>query len=185
MSIQERKVREMHDLNVRSTGRRVVAAATMSLGVLMVLTPLAAGERTGPPSAAGARPASAPARAAGTISLNERGNLHLTSKRGFTLNEQGPASGTVAGTLYVHLQIVSTSHVTAEVSLSPRGGSISGKATASYHRGSTMASFSGSLSISEGTGSYRNARGSGLSFSGTIQKSNDAIAVRVSGKVSE
>jgi hypothetical protein len=91
----------------------------------------------------------------------------------------------VAGTLYVHLQIVSTSHVTAEVNLSPRGGSISGKATASYHRGSTMASFSGSLAISQGTGSYRNARGSGLSFSGTIQKSNDAIAVRVSGKVSE
>jgi hypothetical protein len=176
----------MHDLSARSTGRRVLTAATMSLGALMVLAPLAAGERVGPPSAVGgARLAGAPARAAGTISLNESGNLHLTSKRGFTLNEQGPASGTVSGTIYVHLQIVSSSHVTAEVSISPRGGSISGNATASYHRGSTMASFSGSLSISRGTGSYHNAHGSGLSFSGTIQKSNDAIAVRVSGRVSE
>jgi hypothetical protein len=156
----------------------------MSLGLLMALTPpLAAGERAG--TGDFAQPAGAPAQAAGTTSLNERGNLHLTSKHGFTLNEQGPASGTVTGTLYVRLQIVSTSHVTAEVSLSPHGGSISGKASASYHRGSTMASFAGTLSISQGTGSYRNARGSGLSFSGTIQKSNDAIAVHVSGRVSD
>jgi hypothetical protein len=124
------------------------------------------------------------ARAARTISLNESGQLHLTSKHGFTLYEQGPASGTAAGTIYVRLQIVSTSRVTAEVSISPRGGSISGDATASYRRGDATASFSGSLSISRGTGSYDDARGSGLSFSGTIERSNDAIAVHVSGRVS-
>jgi hypothetical protein len=124
------------------------------------------------------------ARAARTISLNESGALHLTSKHGFTLYEQGPASGTVAGTIYVRLQIVSTSRVTAEVSISPHGGSISGDAAASYHRGTATASFSGSLSIGRGTGSYANARGSDLSFSGTIQRSNDAIAVRVRGTVS-
>ena len=44
-----------------------------------------------------ARAAVPAARAARTISLNESGKLHLTSKHGFTLNEQGPASGTVAG----------------------------------------------------------------------------------------
>ncbi|HEY3828134.1 MAG TPA: hypothetical protein VGL57_02950 [Solirubrobacteraceae bacterium] len=139
----------------------------------------------GPLGPGTSRAALSPARPARTISLNESGNLHLTSKRGFTLNEQGPASGTVTGTIYVHLRIVSTSRVSAEVSIAPHGGSISGDATASYHRGSATASFSGTLSISRGTGSYDNARGSGLSFSGTIQKSNDAIAVRVSGRVSE
>jgi hypothetical protein len=176
----------MHNLSARSTGRRVLTAAAISLSASLALAPLAAGERAAPRSAGGdERPPSAQAQVAGTTALNESGRLHLTSKHGFTLNEQGPASGTVGGTLYVRLQIVSTSHVTAEVSFSPRGGSISGKATASYHRGSTMASFAGSLSISQGTGSYRNARGSGLSFSGTIQKSNDAIAVRVSGRVSD
>jgi hypothetical protein len=133
----------------------------------------------------GVSQAAAPvARGARAISLNESGQLHLTSKHGFTLYEQGPASGTVSGTIYVRLQIVSTSRVTAEVSISPRGGSISGDATASYRRGGTTASFAGSLSISRGSGSYADARGSGLSFSGTIQRSNDAIAVRVSGKVS-
>jgi hypothetical protein len=176
----------MYDSTVRSIGRRLLLAGTLSAGALLTLTPLAAGERSGNLSTAapgGAQPTVG--RAARTISLNENGNLHLTSKHGFTLNEQGPASGTVTGTIYVHLQIVSTSRVTAEVSISPRGGSISGDATANYHRGSNTASFAGTLSINRGTGSYNNARGSGLSFSGTIQKSNDAIAVRVSGRVSE
>ncbi|HWX43809.1 MAG TPA: hypothetical protein VNY52_00635 [Solirubrobacteraceae bacterium] len=126
-----------------------------------------------------------PALAARTISLNENGSLHLISKQGFTLNEQGPASGTIGGTIYVHLKIASSSTVTAEVSISPRGGSITGRATASYKRGSTTGSFSGSLSISHGTGSYANAHGSGLSFSGTIQRSNDAIAVHVNGRFSQ
>jgi hypothetical protein len=178
----------MHDSDIRSIGRRLVGAGTLSLAILGALAPLASGDSAETSSSAargGARAKTAPAQAARTISLNESGSLHLTSKHGFTLDEQGPASGTVAGTIYVHLQIVSTSRVTAEVSISPRGGSISGEATASYHRGSATASFSGSLSISRGTGSYSHARGSGLSFSGTIQKSNDAIAVRVSGRVSE
>jgi hypothetical protein len=150
--------------------------ATMSLGLLTAPCFL------GPDMSLAA---TTPAFTAKAFTLNESGNLHLTSKQGFTLNEQGPASGTVAGTIYVHLKIVSTTHVTAEVSIYPRGGSITGNGTASYHRSSNTASFSGSLSIDRGTGSYAHARGSGLSFSGTIQRSNDAVTVRVSGKASD
>ena len=123
--------------------------------------------------------------AARTFDLNETARLRLSSKHGFTLNEQGTASGTVGGAIYVHLTIASTSSVTAEVNIYPGGGSISGYANAAYHRGSHTASFSGSMSIRRGTGSYRGARGSGLSFNGTIQRSNYAITVRVSGTVSD
>ncbi len=125
------------------------------------------------------------ARQSRTVSLNESGNLHLTSRHGFTLNEQGPAKGTVSGTIYVHLKIVSTSHVTAEVNIYPKGGSISGYGTANYHREGAKGSFSGSLSINRGSGSFSHARGSGLSFSGTIQRSNYAVTVRVSGTVTD
>lgn len=125
------------------------------------------------------------ARAARTISLNETGQLHLVSKHGFTLNEQGKASGTIRGTISVRLKIVSTSRVTAEVTITPSSGSISGNGTANYHKGQTDASFSGSLSINRGTGSYGHARGSGLSFSGAIARSNDAIVVHVSGRLSD
>ncbi len=132
-----------------------------------------------------ARAATPPARSARTVSLNEAGNLRLISKHGFTLNEQGTASGTFSGAIHVRLTIVSSSHVKAEVSISRGGGSISGVATASYHRSNASASFSGSLSVTGGTGSYSHAHGSGLSFGGTIQNSNDAIAVHLNGPISD
>lgn len=157
--------------------RALPSAAALTIGALAALAPHGA-------SASGA--AGAPeALASRTFSLNETGNLHLTSRRGFTLNEQGPASGTVRGTIYVHMRIVSTTRVTAEVSIYPRGGSISGYATASYRREGAIAHFTGSLSVTRGTGTYNHAHGSGLSFSGTIQRSNNAIAVRVGGTASD
>jgi hypothetical protein len=151
-------------------------AAALYLGALLTLGPLTPGV---------SHASASHAVTARTFSLNESGNLHLTSKKGFTLNEQGSASGSVTGPIYVHLRIVSTTRVSAEVSIYPHGGSISGNATASYHREKTTAHFSGSLSINRGSGSYNHALGSGLSFSGTIQRSNDAVTVRVSGRVSD
>ena len=142
-----------------------------------------AGPGGGPPALAAS--SHGVALAARAISLNESARLHLTSRHGFTLNEQGSASGSVSGPMYVHLTIVSTTRVVAEVNFYPGGGSISGKATASYRRGSSTASFSGTLSIARGTGSYAHVRGSGLSFSGTIRRSDEAIAVQVHGEASE
>ncbi|HEY2216332.1 MAG TPA: hypothetical protein VGH21_02480 [Solirubrobacteraceae bacterium] len=127
----------------------------------------------------------APARDARSVALNESGQLHLTSRHGFTLDERGTAYGSVSGSIFVHLTIVSTSRVVAEVNLYPPGGSISGQASASYHRGGSTASFAGTISIVKGTGRYAHARGSGLSFSGTIRRSDEAISVRVRGTVDE
>jgi hypothetical protein len=126
------------------------------------------------------------ANTARTILLKETGRLHLTSRHNFTLNEQGSASGTIAGAIYVHLTAVSSNRVTAEVNIYVSGGSISGNGTASYRREAATAVFSGSISFGRGTGSYARAHGSGLSFSGTIAESHgDAIVVHVSGRVSD
>jgi hypothetical protein len=132
------------------------------------------------PAAGGA----ARAHAARTISLSDSGRLHLTSHHGFTLNEQGSASGTISGTIYLHLTVVSTNRVTAEINIYPSGGSVTGKASASYHPSGAVATFSGTMSVVRGSGSYNHASGSGLSFTGTVQRSNDAITVHVSGKFS-
>lgn len=150
-----------------SSPKRRLLASTVTLTALLTLL-------TAPTSLA-----------AKTFSLNENGSLHLTSKQGFTLNEEGPASGTVGGTLYVHLKIVSSTRVTAEISLYPHGGSITCSGSANYKREGSIANFSGALSIDRGTGSYAKAHGSGLSFSGTIQRSKDAIAVHVGGTASD
>ncbi len=136
-------------------------------------------------SAAGAAAGVAPvAFAARTISLSESGHLHLTSKQGFTLNEQGTTSGMIDGTISIHLHLVSASRVTAEVNIYPHGGSLSGSGAASYQVVGAYASFSGSLSIARGTGSYAHAHASGLRFTGTIERRGDAVAVRLSGPLS-
>jgi hypothetical protein len=134
---------------------------------------------------AGAAPSRIPtAHAAGTLSLNETGRLHLTSHHGFTLNEQGSTSGTISGTIYIHLNVVSTNRVTAEISIYPSGSSITGTASASYHPSGGVATFSGTMNVERGTGRYSGARGSGLSFTGTVQRANDAVTVHVSGRMS-
>jgi hypothetical protein len=150
-------------------------AAVASAGTLAGAEPLVAG-------AAGATRL---ARAARTISLSETGHLHLTSKHGFTLNEEGSAAGTITGTIYIHLHIANNhGGVTAEVNIYPRGGSLSGSGSASYQVQGAYAVFVGKLSISRGTGSYAHAHASSLRFSGSIQRRNDAVAVRLSGPLS-
>jgi hypothetical protein len=158
----------------------ILATVALALGVS------SAAASFGALDAAASHAAGPPARAARTISLNETGHLHLTSKHNFTLNEEGSASGTAAGKIYVHLTAVSSSRVVAEINIYPHGGSLSGNGSGSYRRSGTTATFSGSLSIGRGTGSYARAHGSGLSFSGTIAESHDdAITVHVSGRVSD
>jgi hypothetical protein len=123
-------------------------------------------------------------RSARTQSLNETGHLRLTSHHSFTLNERGSVSGTISGTIYIHLNVASTNRVTAEVNIYPSGGSLTGHATASYHPSGAVASFSGTMSVVRGTGHYSGAHGSGLTFTGTIQRSNDAVTVHVNGSIS-
>jgi hypothetical protein len=164
-----------------------LTATLLALGALLIQAPAGSGHQAKLGAAAsGDQQAGAPsARTARTISLDESGDLQLTSRRGFTLNERGVASGTVKGTIYVHLRIVSTTRVTAEVNIYPSAGSITGYGTASYRREGATGNFSGSLSIDRGTGSYNDAHGSGLSFTGTIRRSNYAVTVHVSGMVTE
>jgi len=157
-----------------------VLAAIAYLVALSPLTPLA------PATSLASKPSAGPiAHHSRTVSLRESGNLHLTSRHGFTLNEQGTGTGTISGTIYVHLKIVSTKAVTAEMNIYLKGGSITGEASAAYRREGATGHFAGSLSVARGSGSYANAHGSGLSFSGTIQRSDYAVTVHVSGTVSD
>jgi hypothetical protein len=128
------------------------------------------------------------ARSAGTVSLNETGQLHKTSGHGITINqtldEAGSATGTVKGMIYIHLKFPAYGRVSAEVNIYPRGSSITGTATATYHSSGASASFTGTMNVIRGTGAYAHAHGSGLSFTGTVQRSNDAVTVHLSGHMS-
>jgi hypothetical protein len=150
----------------------LLAATSVSFGAMVTSETLAA--------AGGRAPVAHSAKA---LSVDDHGALHLVSKHGFTLNEQGTASGSISGPIKVQLKIVSTSRVTAEVTVYPKGGSITGRGTGSYHKGAATDSFSGSMTVKGGSGSYAHAQGADLSFGGTISQSNDAITVYVNGKL--
>jgi hypothetical protein len=125
------------------------------------------------------------AGAARTVSLNDTAHLHRTSSHGFNLYESGSASGSLGGSITLHLDVVSTNRVTAQITVHPSGGgSINGSASGSYRNNGSTASFSGTMSITSGSGSYSGSHGSGLGFSGTIQRTTDAVTVHVSGHFS-
>jgi hypothetical protein len=124
-----------------------------------------------------------PAQAARTVNLAESAHLHRTSSSGVHLNEQGNASGTITGKIYIHLK-VSANRVSAEMSIYPHGGSLTATGSATYHVNGGFAPFSGTLTISRGTGTYAHAHSGALRFTGSIQRSNDAVTVHLSGHLS-
>lgn len=121
------------------------------------------------------------AEAARSVRLSESGHLHRTSASGQQLNGQGTFTGTVHGTVYIHLWVGSGRTFTAEVNVYARKGSLSGHGTGSYHLSGGFVQFSGRFSITRGTGRYRHARARGVSFTGSVQLLNDVVTVRLSG----
>lgn len=119
-----------------------------------------------------------------TLTVSEHGSLHLTSSHGFKLNEEGHASGTLSGPIYLYLTITSSSRVSAEVRFYPHGGYFAGHGTGSYQNSGSKATFSGTLSISQSSGTYAHAHGNDLRFSGNINRKNDDMTVSVSGTLS-
>jgi hypothetical protein len=159
----------------RSSARSRISSAALALGAVATAAVFGTG-------AAGA--SSPRATAARSLTLNDSARLHLQNKHGIELKEGGTAKGTLGGPLYLQLKVTSTRSVSAQVQVYPKGGSISGNAKASYHVAGSTATFSGTLAITKGSGTYSKAKASALSFSGTIQRSNDAVTVHVSGKMS-
>jgi len=159
----------------RTSARLRISSAALALGAVATATVFGAG-------AAGA--ASPHARAARSIDLNDSASLHLQNKHGIELKEEGTAKGNLPGPLYLQLKVTSTRSVSANVEVYPGKSSISGTAKASYRVSGSTATFSGTMEVTKGSGSYSKAKASALKFSGTIQRSNDAVTVRVSGPMS-
>ena len=121
------------------------------------------------------------ARAARAFSLNE--SAPIASRPADTASRS--TSGALPrarsrGTIYVHLKIVSTNRVIAEVNIYPPEARSRAMAQRELSAAAARSRASpGRCRSTRGTGSYAHAHGSGLSFSGTIGRSNEAITVHV------
>jgi hypothetical protein len=128
-----------------------------------------------------ATPRSPSAHAARTVFLYENAYLRLThTNNESTLNERGNAYGTFRAPLTAFLR-VSAEHVNAVFTIYPRGGSITGKASASFKVQGHTCYYGGLLTITQGTGPYRHASGKNIGISGTIDRISFALTVKAKG----
>jgi hypothetical protein len=123
----------------------------------------------------------APAHVARTLNVADEAHLHVTGSEGEMLNETGPATGSLPGTVRVRFSVGAT--VSGSFTIYPRGGgSISGRGTARLHSTGTYASFGGTMYVTHGTGRYAHAHGHGGLY-GTVNRHTDALVVQTTGRL--
>ncbi len=161
----------------RTSARLRVSSAALAAAALATVAVF------GPGAAGAAAPS---AKAARTLNLSDSANLVQNNKKGVELKDSGTAKGTLPGKIYIQLRVGQGKVVTAQIQLYPNShDSISASASATYHLNtSTYATFSGTLNITGGKGRYAKAKGSKLSFSGSVHRPSNSVSVRVSGKIS-
>ena len=168
-------------MGIQSSRSRSSARLRATVAALAILAlALAAAVGTGAAGAAGPS-----AKAAGSLNLSDSASLKLHDHKGVELKEMGTAKGNLPGSIYIQLRLASAHSVTAKIQVYPRHGSVAASASATYRVvTSSSASFAGSLTITGGSGRYAKAKGSRLSFSGTVHRPSDSVSVHVSGKMS-
>lgn len=167
-------------MRIKTIRPRVFARPRNAAAALTAVATAAAALGAGVAGAAGPH-----ATAARSFTLSDSANLRLNNHKGVELKESGTAKGNMPGQIYIQLRLASSRYVTAKVQVYPSGGSISASASAKYTiHTSSSASFLGTLTITGGSGRYAHAKGSRLSFSGTVHRPSDSVSVHVSGHMS-
>jgi len=115
--------------------------------------------------------------------VNEYSRLKLQESRGAAnIDEKGVGWGSFNCSVVIHLTLSGTL-VTGRYTAYLQGGSISGTATAHIHSATTtVARFSGTITLDHGTGSRAGASGT-AGFSGTINRTTYAMNTSVVGRL--
>jgi hypothetical protein len=115
-------------------------------------------------------------------SVNEYGSLQIQAHKGSTIDEKGVGWGTFNCSVVIALTLSGTL-VTANYTAYLSGGSITGTATAHIHSATPRAAaFSGTISLSRGTGSRAHASGT-AGFAGTINRTSYAMTTHITGRL--
>jgi hypothetical protein len=120
------------------------------------------------------------ARAANILRASDTAHLHYVSASGSLLFDEGRATGTLPGSMRVHLNLGTT--FTGSFTIYASGGSIVGRGSAAPHGSGTYESFSGTLTVTGGTGRYVHAHGRGGLY-GTFDRENYALVIKTTGSL--
>jgi hypothetical protein len=116
------------------------------------------------------------------LSVHEVAHCHLVSHHREMLLEEGYGSGTLSGKLVMHITLAYTQGSVIFTAYPP-GGTITGRGEgSSYARGNT-AYFTGTASITSGTGRYAHASARGVKIRGTLQRKTFAFFVEVNARL--
>jgi hypothetical protein len=158
-------------------GRGVTAAFLVAFTATSFLTIAT----TATDAIAGAVPSEPHARAAHVVNATDTAHLRYISASGSLLLEEGKAAGTLPGRMRVHLNVGTT--FTGTFTIYASGGSIQGHGSAQPHGSGVYESFSGTLTVTGGTGRYAHAHGHGGLY-GTFDRNNYALVVKTTGNLS-
>jgi hypothetical protein len=151
---------------------RISLPLVLSIGAIAAVAPT------------GAVAGGATAVAARTQSFDINSTLHLIGRPGHVLNEQGTFSGTQSGTIAIRFTSVTSTSGEATFTAYPSGGSVSGRTSTKGEVVGAHVYFSGSMTITEGTGKWAHASGRGLGFSGVVDRRSFHATTHMTGTIS-
>jgi hypothetical protein len=124
------------------------------------------------------------AHAAGSLAFNINSTLHLIGHPGHVLNEQGTFNGSQSGTIAIRFtSVTSTSGGATFTAYSSKGGSVSGRTSTKGHVVGAKVYFTGTMSITGGTGRWSHASGGGIRFSGVVDRHNFHATTQMQGSI--
>lgn len=114
----------------------------------------------------------------------ENATLSLSHEEGASIRERGVARGTYDAPVMCTFDISPGHNIKASYWIYPKGGSVSGEASARYVIKGGTGYFGGYMTIKRGTGRFRHFAGHDIGFSGTIDRYDYKVTIKVHGWLS-
>jgi hypothetical protein len=123
------------------------------------------------------------ARSAATVSVKDDGNLHFLKASGSTLIDEGRATGTIPGEVKIHFTYNGNPAVSAQITIYGAHGTLEVRGTGHLSSPTNPnPSFSGTLTVTGGSGRYSHAHGNGKLY-GVFHRRSYGMIVQTEGTV--
>jgi hypothetical protein len=106
-------------------------------------------------------------------------HLHLVRPEGAELYEEGPVAGALLGSM--RAEVHTGASFTGSFTIRTRGGAIEGRGRATPHGSGRYQSFSGSITLTGGSGRYSHAHGTAGLY-GTFDRRTYALVIQTTGR---